>query len=347
MEKNINRNIGLDTLRVIMCFGVILVHFWAPSQSGNSFSDFCIIQIQQLAVPVFMMISFIVLSKEDVGFISDNPNLKKRITRLLIPIIFWAVAYYFVLFIAEYFVEKDYDFSYLTFCYQIFVGHEYNKPMWFQNVLLYLTLIIFFVYKGNKHLQYPIAILCIAIPFTLQYTDYNHRLFDLVSDHLSIPLGRFVNMLPYAFAGILAMQLNILSSFKQHKFISLLLLSMVFVTVTYFVPGWHADSFGSNGIRLFIMVISLVSISYVNPPLFEGKKVSTYYRGLIGFLSKYTLGIYCVHNMIGAIYSQIIASRLGIDPQSLISCFIIFMISLTICFLLSFIPNKYIQKSIS
>lgn len=344
-NKTNQRNLGIDFLRVWMCFGVVLIHFWMPESTNSEAVRYFIHQTQQLAVPVFMLISFVVLSKEDTGFLMSKEKLENRLRRLIIPITIWAIVYAVIYLLAQTLLHKDYNINIGTFLSQLFLGHEYNKPMWFQNTLVYFTVSFYVIYKVEERWR-GTCIFCLSflavLSFVLQYTGMNHQMLDSLEDNIKIPLGRFINMLPYACIGILLVQTRVLNFLRSHP-ISVLVLTILFILIIVLIPEWGADTFGSNGLRLIIMSISFVAIFYVLP--FE--KIPSGCYKLISFFSKYTLGIYCIHNMIGGFYNQVLVSRFGFPYYSLLECLIVFTVSLVISVLIYHIPNKYCKSIVS
>ena len=88
-------NIGFCFLRIWMSFEVILVHFWyVPSIDYVPWYLFPFAYMRMLAVPLFMMLSFFLLERTFIA--RDCNKFKKRIVRLLVPHIGWAVIYFFV-----------------------------------------------------------------------------------------------------------------------------------------------------------------------------------------------------------------------------------------------------------
>ena len=345
-DNNTNqRNLGIDFLRVWMCFGVVLIHFWMPESTNSEIERWFIHQTQQLAVPVFMLISFVVLSKEGTGFLMSKEKLGKRLKRLAIPVAIWAIVYAAIYLLAQTLLHKDYNINIGTFLSQLFIGHEYNKPMWFQNTLIYFTVLFYLIYKVDEHWRGG-GILCLLmltmVSFVFQYSGLNHQMLDSIEENIRIPLGRFINMLPYACMGILLVQSGVLNYLRSHP-ISVLVLTTVFVLICIFVPEWGTDTFGSNGLGLYLMCISLVAIFYILP--FE--KLPLGCQKIISVFSKYTLGIYCIHNMIGGFYNQILVPRFGFPYYSLIECLIVFAVSLVISVLIYQIPNKFCKSIVS
>lgn len=60
MEKDKEYNYGLALLRILMCFEVILCHFY---NGGGSRFLFLFDVLKNYAVPVFMMMSFLLTAK--------------------------------------------------------------------------------------------------------------------------------------------------------------------------------------------------------------------------------------------------------------------------------------------
>lgn len=88
MKNDKDYNYGLALLRIFMCFEVILCHFY----SGGSKYLFLFDVLKNYAVPVFMMMSFLLTEKM---FLAQNvDSYKQRIYRLTVPLLGWGVYIY-------------------------------------------------------------------------------------------------------------------------------------------------------------------------------------------------------------------------------------------------------------
>lgn len=67
------RNYGIEFLRVLLCFGVICVHFCNPSP--------VVTLLRNYPVPIFMMLSFMFMANKLDNFL----DVKQRLKRLFIP----------------------------------------------------------------------------------------------------------------------------------------------------------------------------------------------------------------------------------------------------------------------
>ena len=104
MQKNTKRNFALDVLRVLACYMVIQVHtgeFYYIGPIGdvikgeNAFWVDLYNSVCRSAVPLFVMLTGYFLLP-----IKDEPAqfFRKRFTRVVIPFIFWCIAYSFYQF---------------------------------------------------------------------------------------------------------------------------------------------------------------------------------------------------------------------------------------------------------
>src|SRR5665647_855009 len=92
-----NKKLWLDNLRVIATIGVIFIHVssdYAPSSGTVSAYNFWVGNLfdsaSRFSVPIFVMISGALLLPKDYGI---SIFLKKRMTRLLLPFLFWSMFY--------------------------------------------------------------------------------------------------------------------------------------------------------------------------------------------------------------------------------------------------------------
>jgi len=92
-----NKTLWLDNLRVIATIGVIFIHVssdYAPSSGTVSAYNFWVGNLfdsaARFSVPIFVMLSGALLLPKDYGI---STFLKKRMSRLLLPFLFWSLFY--------------------------------------------------------------------------------------------------------------------------------------------------------------------------------------------------------------------------------------------------------------
>ncbi len=322
---------GIELLKMLMCFDVVLNHYW------NISSDEWMIQnLLTVAVPTFMFISFFFSTNY---FLSHNNSvIKKRFWRIIYPHIGWSFIYWFFYFML--YIIIGYDISVGDLLCQLATGHCINPPMWFQTNLAVLTLIFFISFKfanGTKGLLilYPLAI----FSFWFQYSGYNLQLFGPLKYELRYPLGRLFEMIPYAVFGFSVAHFNLFHRLKIDRFFLLVLFGLLTVVSFFFKLIPSAPGFGYSDNNHLLFVFFIVGFAY-HLPL---DKLSEKTKHIIFFITKYTLGIYCMHSLIGKILNNSL-TFIGIKMPSFVLCIVIYIIAFCISLTLCKISSKYLKQ---
>ena len=103
MENSIEKkefNYGLALLRALMCFEVVLCHFW-NSDGSRFLMPFSM--LRGLAVPVFMFLSFFLTEHTFLEY--NKTKAKKRIWRVIYPQIGWAIIYWLGYTIGQFIIK--------------------------------------------------------------------------------------------------------------------------------------------------------------------------------------------------------------------------------------------------
>lgn len=335
-------NYGIDILRIWMCFEVILLHFWTYTPTGNPilifFEDF-----RCVAVPCFMFLSFLLCAHT-----LDNPDLsfgdiKKRIRRIVIPILFWGIAYYILFNVSYLLLDKGNSLTLSDLLLQIIVGHVYNTPMWFLNDMLALTLVVVVMNRFVPYNRLILANICLtAVSLLFCLSGFNFRCFGGMSFELRYPVGRFFEMLPYV--GIANILFLSRKHFQYHlRLLTLcILLALICCAVWTFSDIDWPDTFGYGSPYQYIMSVPLVllmlhlSFDSIWAPL----------RRTISYIAHYTLGIYCVHLCFGILCNNL-CSHFGLPENTFTGCLAIFFISFAVCCIIAVFPWSWIKKAVS
>ena len=327
------RNLGIDLLRVWMSFEVVLCHFGHDveySIPALFFSKFRV-----LAVPVFMLVSFFLTAKL---YLNCEPphKLWVRLKRIYSPLIAWAFIYFFVYNISDALGAHVPKATFADLLWQIIAGHALNPAMWFNVVLALLTVLFFLIYKYFSNYKYTISIVCIALALGAQYLGVNSFLFKDLGAEIAYPLGRVLEMIPYASCGLLLYVLsNKFQSYNDKKF---LIIALVLISGIIVYGGWlrlpGMLSFDYGGVDLLFISVTLLIIFY-NLPV---SKMPIFIRRPIEIASKYSMGIYCMHLLVGNLVSM-----LNLPVSSFIFSIIIYIISLCVAVLLSNIPIRGVK----
>lgn len=95
-------NSAIDLLRVLSILAVILIHTTTKSLNANHMdlvqhqSTLFLNQVSRFAVPLFFLISGFVL---ELSFKNNYLDyFKKRISKILVPYVFWSAVYYFLIY---------------------------------------------------------------------------------------------------------------------------------------------------------------------------------------------------------------------------------------------------------
>ena len=220
------KNLGIEILRMILAFWVLIFHCYNKSQRLRK-----IIDKRLFHVPTFMFISFYyfypLLSSRNINKIIN------RYERLFIPYIIWPI----ILFIFNYLISF-FGFNLLKknlllkdFYIQVLIGTRYYVGFWFLFNLIFITFlftIIYFIFTKNFLLILQI------MSFIFIYLSFS-KIFLLNQKNISyinINLGAIREMLPIAVTNISFSSINLISKIKNYKkriiFFSIIIIYILF-----------------------------------------------------------------------------------------------------------------------
>lgn len=249
--KSFNPLIGIA--KMLMCFAVILCHFYTGTPGDASVPVRPFILLRPFAVPVFMTISFFLGARHLVA--AEKGFVGRRFRRLFTPISGWALVYFCLLTLLPFPSPTVRDLG-----WQLLTGHSaaINPPMWFMSVLMLFTIgfALFFKQFGTK--ATPLLIATAIIALGIGATGTHMVVFGSLRYELRYPLGRIIEMIPFATAGIL-MGIYPLPVLKRP-----VATGVIFICAAVFIfalakPHWLADEgFGYNGLGLFFGSVCMV-----------------------------------------------------------------------------------------
>lgn len=149
-----------------MCFEVVCCHFGDGKEKSIVMNILwqCIGIFRRCAVPCFVIMTFYFARK--IFIINDRGVFYKRLYRLFLPNLVWAIIYIFVIWICQ-------DYNAISglrwskaFVLQVLLGHVYNRTMWFQVDLIWLTCVYYILYKlfgENKRLLKSILLIILVV----------------------------------------------------------------------------------------------------------------------------------------------------------------------------------------
>ena len=336
-----NYNIGLALLRAYMCFGVVLLHFWKNQSRPSSIANLFFSQ-RIHAVPVFILTSFL-LTKHFFMYL-DMKRVRKRLYRILYPHIAWGGYYYIIYSIINLLIKEKNSLEISDLFCQIVTGHspKLNVAMWFQINLFFLTLLFVAIIAVCKEYKIYVFYLLAVFSYFMQYSGLNVEIFGKFCFELKYPFGRFLEMLPLAITGYFVAFFEVLEKGIKHRMMTVLvaiLTLIVIKTTDILVP---IDGFNYQGIETNLISICFVTIFYLIPFTHIPDTIK---RFLI-ILSQYTMGIYCMHFMVGRIM-KIVCAKIGMPSETFTFCVLVWIICYLISYLLSLIPGNYMEQIVN
>ena len=315
INQNKELNIGIRILRIFLSFMVVIDHFY-NSKLVKHYS-----YIIYYHIPCFFLISFFFTYRT---FISFNINkIKIRFERLLIPYFCWSLIAWIKRNLYYYIMRREFIYSIKDFYISLINGHILNVVLWFQNILILVTLlflIIIFLFKKKYLFIFELLYL---LSYILQYSGINYFFFlKNFSTHSRSTFGRFFEAIPLAITGFLLASHNIMEINKRNKksvfFHSLIIL----IIITKYQVFSEINNFKYGGLRLNLAAFCIFMIFSLIP--------SKIYRfdlknNIIIKITNYTGGIYFTHYLIGNGF--ICSSIIFVKKKTIIGCLIIYLMS--------------------
>ncbi len=356
-SKNNQRLLGVDLMRGIAAYAIVLVHSGdeslgvpvAPAASSLRLLFY-------FAVPFFLATSFyFVLSKPEISI--SRRFWRSRIDRLLIPYAIWTVVY--LIFRSIFFIKTNQmerlwyllNDPFAIFCFGSASYQLYFIPLLFTSTFL----IAIAKYLRQQHTS-PIVIGCFAILSTIvyQWLLYSGNTFQLNPhtafqglvkavdwDTYSLPLLRFLlvqiawllNCLPYLLMGILILPLSDRLTRANNSVRSI---AIALCTLLFLLSG-AATSIGIPDIlkdliqAYSLLLISLIISSYIKiNPWVESVGTSSF-------------GIYLIHPFAMLVTKEIVAMLV---PNLSQEVSVLSMLSISgITFVLSWIAISFLKKN--
>lgn len=309
-------NIGLCILRIYCCYEVICCHYLKSNDS------FILAFGRSYAVPIFMLLSFVLSADK----INSADKLFLRLKRLCIPFWGWGLLYWIAYIGLSHFGLATRPTVSQLLWQEIF-GAPVNPPLWFMSNQILLTVFVYFIIKicKSKKSKNIVASCMIFVSLFLQYTGIASDLINSIKIEnglIATTIGRFIPMITYAMLGILVVNNNLLSILEKNKKVLVGICVCLIGTILYACNTEYTISgFGYEGIVSIILSLCIVLLCYFVP----ADKLPLRVRKVIVEMSKYILGIYCMHIMVGASFLNVF-EKLHIETNSIVLCCLIYLV---------------------
>ena len=358
MEKS-KRIFYFDFLRAMAIIGIIFCHSsisYIVNDMGSfnfyttafydCFRDFC--------VPIFVMLSGALLIAKKYSMTSF---FKKRLSRILIPFIFWAL------------ISVVYSFKHINHsididtAIEIFLGHggTIGVTFWFVWMIIVVYIGIFIINKaielGNKRQDTFVSkfIAVLTILSVIYIILFQSHFFS--QEYYNSILSYFASFLTYAVIGYFLVNNNFIEKHVKTKYlavISLILSAVLYVSyICYYVVPSSIQNSTLTYLSYFTVQILIISVSIFLMVKFMSdtqvfKKMEAGRLGtVITTISKYSFGIYLCHYLVLYHLKRNIIYLIDFSHQNSIIWIPLFVvITLVISFAILWILNHvpYLKK---
>jgi peptidoglycan/LPS O-acetylase OafA/YrhL len=274
VSKDSIRNTTFDLLKIILTFLVVNIHIRNVTHGKVNFLE----TYGYYAVPLFVSLSFFLMSKYFSQIRLSVSVLLPRIKRLLSPLIFWS---------GIGFLLKPNLISTKNVFLQIFTGKVVDTPLYYLIILICLTFIFWLITYLPFRFRTLLYMVIIVAAIILEYTGVNTRFFNLFPDEIRKSYGQIVELIKYASLGMLFATL-INRSKKQIILFSLAGLTLLLLSIFKFPQPW---GYNYSGIRLFLGTIFVLSSIFLIGPVNFSAKINN----LINIFGGYSFGVYLCH----------------------------------------------------
>jgi surface polysaccharide O-acyltransferase-like enzyme len=331
----------LNDMRFLAAIAVIFVHVsqgimkLAPSKDSIIWwaSNFYQV-ISYWAVPVFVMISGALLLNPKRVYISSKEFYKKRVRRLVPPIIFWSIVYIFWSMLKARLTHTEYGFYEIVG--QLIKGEPYYH-MWYVYMVLGLYLITPYLRKivinsTKKELLF-ISLFLILISMIYYY---------ISPEKLEVPM--FLLKSPFYIGYFILGYIIMDSKLKVPIYI------YIFIFITTILINLIGAYYIDNPYDLYnnfspTMILTAVSLMFIIKSIHTSIPISTHIREK---LASFSLGAYLIHPLILSIIKKFNYFNIDLQKYAFIAIpffvLVITIVSLLIAY--GFSKIKILQRYI-
>jgi len=331
-----------DTLRVLATVAVILIHVSSPVMNMNfgRNTEFWLIgvvltNLVRFAVPLFLVLSGATLLIKQYKIIDFY---KKRLSRVLVPMLFWLPAYWVFRWLMLRDWERPLSFdAIVSWGTDLFVAEGVSKHLWFVYMILLLYLFIPIISKILKRASRQSIVVFLALWLILNYLQSIH-VFSI--DSFPLLAQRLYGYMLYI--GYLVLGYFLQTLHAQYKFtrISATILYTTTVIINTFLTYYLSFQSGKQtltamGTFTITTFFQVIAVYYILKDFEFKNKYST---RTIQILSNYSFGIYLVHIMVISLFFRVGIFWTMANP--LVSVPIVVLLTLITSFIVIFLFRK-------
>lgn len=324
----------ISILNVLACIGVVILHTFETgyTSDANFVFEVLIRAIAYCAVPVFFMITGATLIDYRERY-DTKTFFKKRLLKVIIPLIIWSIIYFIINFFKGKFSINDLSFK---FVFEYFFLVKTNPIFWFFVVIIgiYLAIPVISLIPQETRRKAFLYIIIITFVFNQFLPDLLYHLNLNYNYDLKFPLT-YSGWISFIFIGYYIDKYEIV---KKHRVIIYVLGIIGFLTMvvpTIFISyhknescSWFDEYYDAPCV-LYSASVFLFFKSKIN-----NNQIVTKIMPFFNFVAPTTLGIYVLHIAIRDFLRYFYTySYFGMN-------LVLTLIILTICF----IVVKIVQK---
>lgn len=339
-------NYSIAFVKILFSFFVICIHYWNMDDLRGVYFFDAVHRLMEVTVPVFLIMSFFLTT--EIFTSKDKKKIKKRLVRLVIPFYMWGILYYIGYSCIDLFLgyKINPDLSFNSLLWQITLGHskELCPPLWYLLDSIIISIVFWSIFKISDIFKWNLMLFLLVISLGMQYSGINYRIFGRFQYEICYPLGRLAEVFPYACIGMIVSAsgcLKKLKSFRLYTFVICILSLLVVAYGNLFTRPEKGFAYGGTYMIVYATLVFVLfyMIPFDKSPILIKKGLRT--------ISKYSLGIYCIHLGVGYIWNNVFCDYFGWKQDIFVGCIAIFLISLLFAWLISKIPfkcSKYIVE---
>lgn len=290
MKKNY-----ISILNVLACIGVVILHTFETgyTSDANFVFEVLIRAIAYCAVPVFFMITGATLIDYRERY-DTKTFFKKRLLKVIIPLIIWSIIYFIINFFKGKFSINDLSFK---FVFEYFFLVKTNPIFWFFVVIIgiYLAIPVISLIPQETRRKAFLYIIIITFVFNQFLLDLLYHLNLNYNYDLKFPLT-YSGWISFIFIGYYIDKYEIV---KKHRVIIYVLGIIGFLTMvvpTIFISyhknescSWFDEYYDAPCV-LYSASVFLFFKSKIN-----NNQIVTKIMPFFNFVAPTTLGIYVLH----------------------------------------------------
>lgn len=290
MKKNY-----ISILNVLACIGVVILHTFETgyTSDANFVFEVLIRAIAYCAVPVFFMITGATLIDYRERY-DTKTFFKKRLLKVIIPLIIWSIIYFIINFFKGKFSINDLSFK---FVFEYFFLVKTNPIFWFFVVIIgiYLAIPVISLTPQETRRKAFLYIIIITFVFNQFLPDLLYHLNLNYNYDLKFPLT-YSGWISFIFIGYYIYKYEIV---KKHRVIIYVLGIIGFLTMvvpTIFISyhknescSWFDEYYDAP------CVLYSASVFFFFKSKINNNQIVTKIMPFFNFVAPTTLGIYVLH----------------------------------------------------